>query len=59
MVKINPQVMKVYFSFIPCLVPIWRVTVTLEQHILKRRWYCAHKPSLVIFAGDLVHALKL
>ena len=47
------------FSFIPLLVPIWRMKVTLGRHIMKRRWYCTHKPSLVIFAGDLVRALKM
>ena len=50
------------FSFIPLLVPIWRATVTLEQHtrgILKRQWYYIHKPGLVIFADDLVRACEV
>ena len=50
---------KINISFIPFLVPIWRVTVTLGQHILKRRWYYTHELGLVILAGDLVYALKL
>ena len=47
------------FSFIPRIVLIWRVAVSLEQEVLKIRRYCTHKPGLEVIAGDLVRALKL